>query len=250
MLLSWSKMDVTKRILAIIPAYNEAKSIAAVIDNIRTSVPQADIIVVNDGSADTTENIAEAKGTIVLNLPYNMGIGGAVQTGYKFAAQNGYDIAVQVDADGQHPVNEIPRLVEAITNHEADMVIGSRYVEMSEKEASFTRAMGKWVLAKVITLLTGQRITDSSSGFRVINQRVICLFSHRYPRDYPEPESIALLIREGLRVKEIPVEMNGRTSGRSSITMLKGIYYVIKVTLAILIDKFEPRVQLKESKVR
>lgn len=239
-------MTTSKKILIIIPAYNEAPCIGDVIDNIKKNAPSADIVVVNDGSIDKTAAMAEAKGVVVLSLPYNMGIGGAVQTGYKYAQEMGYEIAVQVDADGQHPVDQINKLLDTIIEDHADMVIGSRYIQANEREPSFVREAGKWVLAKALTLLTGQRITDSSSGFRAANRKVIYLFSHVYPRDYPEPESIAFLIREGLRVKEIPVTMNGRTSGQSSITLIAGIYYVIKVILAVFIDRFEKRIMLKE----
>lgn len=238
-------MDVEtqgKKILIIMPAYNEADCIGNVIDNIKRNAPFADIVVVNDGSLDKTGAIAKTRGAVVLNLPYNMGIGGAVQTGYVYAKEMNYDIALQVDADGQHPAKEIPKLVNAVINDKADLVIGSRYMETSDSESVFTRAVGKWILAKVLTLFTRQRITDCSSGFRAMNTKAINLFSHIYPRDYPEPESIAFLVKEGLRVKEIPVKMNGRVSGQSSISFIAGIYYVIKVILAIFIDQFECRV--------
>ena len=237
------------KVLIIIPAYNEAQSIGTVIDNIRSHAPWADIVVVNDGSRDATAQIAEARGAFVLNLPYNLGIGGAVQTGYKFAAEMGYDIAVQVDGDGQHPADMIPGLVAAVKNDEADMVIGSRYVENSEREPSLPRSLGKWILATIISLLTGQRITDSSSGFRAANRKVIHLLARMYPRDYPEPESVALLLHEKLRIKEVPVQMNQRHAGESSITLWNGIYYVIKATLAIMVDMLEERVLPEESQV-
>lgn len=227
------------KILIIIPALNEAKSIEAVIDNIRRHIPSADIAVINDGSRDTTASLADTKGTIVLNLPYNLGIGGAVQTGYKFAKDEGYDIAVQVDADGQHPASEIKRLIKVIKDDDVDMVIGSRYVEKNERETSIPRFIGKWVLTNSISLLTGQRITDISSGFRAVNQKVFSLLAHTYPRDYPEPESLVLLLRMKFRVKEVPVQMDQRRTGRSSITLLKGIYYVVKVMVATSIDVLE-----------
>ena len=235
-------MTEQHKVLIIVPAFNEAQSIAAVIDSVRNHAPWADIVVVNDGSLDATARIAEAKGVFVLNLPYNLGIGGAIQTGYKFAVEMGYDIAVQVDGDGQHPAEMIPRLVAAVQNDEADMVIGSRYVESSEREPSLPRALGKWILATIISLLTGQRITDSSSGFRAANRKVIHLLACMYPRDYPEPESVGLLLHRKFRIKEVPVRMNQRYAGESSITLLKGIYYVIKATLAIIVDMFEDRV--------
>jgi glycosyltransferase involved in cell wall biosynthesis len=231
-----------KKILVIIPAYNESKSIGSVIDDVRKYLSSADIAVVNDGSLDETGGIAEGKGVFVLNLPYNLGIGGAVQTGYKFAAEREYEVAVQVDADGQHPPQAIPGLIEAVHNDEADMVIGSRYIENEDREPSLTRSLGKSLLSGVVSFLAGQTITDSSSGFRAMNRRVIHLLASRYPRDYPEPESVILLVREKFRVKEIPVRMNRRMAGKSSITLSKGLYYVIKVIVATVIDMFEKRI--------
>jgi len=239
-------MNVSSRVLIIIPAYNEAASLAHVIDSIRASAPWADIAVVNDGSRDATPRIARAKSVILLNLPYNLGIGGAVQTGYKFAAEFGYDIAVQVDGDGQHPAEEIPKLIDAIRDDEADMIIGSRYIENAREEQSLSRGLGKWILATAISLLAGQRMTDISSGFRAANRNVIHLLAHMYPRDYPEPESVALLLHERFRIKEVPVRMKQRYAGESSITLLNGVYYVIKVMLATIIDLYEGRVSLEE----
>lgn len=235
-----------KKILIIIPAYNESKTIGSVIDNVRKYVSSADIVVVNDGSSDDTRQISERKGVFVLNLPYNLGIGGAVQTGYKFAAERGYEIAVQVDADGQHPPEGIPALIEAVQNDEADMVIGSRYIENEDRDPSLVRGLGKSLLSSVVSFLAGQTITDSSSGFRAMNRRVVHVLAGMYPRDYPEPESVVLLTREKFRVKEIPVRMNRRMVGESSITLSKGIYYVIKVIVATVIDMFEKRILPEE----
>lgn len=232
--------------LIIIPAYNEAKSIGTVIDNIRHHASHVDILVVNDGSLDDTARIAEEKDVFVLNLPYNLGIGGAVQTGYKFACEMDYDIAVQVDGDGQHPAGEISKLIKTVQDDEADIVIGSRYIENNDKHLFTIRRLGKWLLSNTITVLTGLRITDSSSGFRAVNRKVMELFAQRYPRDYPEPETVAFLVREKFRVKEIPVTMNQRDSGESSISFSRGIYYIIKVVLAITIKMFEKRLSQKE----
>jgi glycosyltransferase involved in cell wall biosynthesis len=232
--------------LVIIPAYNEADSIGLVIDKIREYAGEADIVVINDGSEDDTSVIAEAKGVNVLNLPYNIGIGGAVQTGYKFALEMGYGIAIQVDGDGQHPADSINKLIDGIKNNEADMIIGSRYIQGDVRESSMIRATGKWILAKIISLLTGQQVTDSSSGFRAANRKTIKLLARMYPRDYPEPESIVFLVRENFQVKEIPVKMTERSTGQSSITLLKGVYYVIKIVLATIIDMFKKRIAEKE----
>ena len=239
-------MGEREKNLIIIPAYNEAESIGTVIDNIRHHAPHVDIVVVNDGSLDDTARIAEEKGVFVLNLPYNLGIGGAVQTGYKFACEMDYDIAVQVDGDGQHPAAEISKLIETIQDDKADIVIASRYIEDNDRELFTIRRLGKWLLSNTITVLTGLRITDSSSGFRAVNRKVMELFAQRYPRDYPEPETVAFLVREKFRVKEIPVAMNQRDLGESSITFSRGIYYIIKVVLAITIKMFEKRLSQKE----
>ncbi|MFH1776659.1 MAG: glycosyltransferase family 2 protein [Candidatus Omnitrophota bacterium] len=239
-------MSKNSKTLIIIPALNEARNIERVIDNIKRHVSWADIAVINDGSHDQTAHLAEAKGAIVLNLPYNLGIGGAVQTGYKFAWEMGYDIAVQVDADGQHPASEIHRLIGAIKDDQVDMAIGSRYVENSEQEKSFPRFVGKRVLAHALSMLAGQKITDSSSGFRAANQKVMSVLARRYPRDYPEPESLLMLLRGKFKVKEIPVKMDQRHMGKSSISLRKGIYYVIKALIAALIDMFEEKILREE----
>ena len=234
-------MTRQNKVLIIVPAYNEAQSIGAVIDSIRTNAPWADIVVVNDGSRDATAQIAEARGAFVLNLPYNLGIGGAVQTGYKFAAEMGYDIAVQVDSDGQHPASEIGRLVRALDEHQVDVVIGSRYLENRGYKTPLTRLLGIKLVGRVVSLLIGQRVTDTSSGFRAANRRVIHLFARLYPRDYPEPESLVLLHHHEFNIKEIPIPMNQRIGGRSSISFVTGIYYVIKVLLATVMDVFKAK---------
>lgn len=235
-------MTAFSETLIIIPAYNEAASLAHVIDNVRAAVPWADIVVVNDGSRDATADIARSSGVFILNLPYNLGIGGAVQTGYKFAARMGYEVAVQVDGDGQHPAGAIERLVEVLTTTNANMVIGSRYIPGGSYNTPFTRLVGIRILSAIISLLAGQRVTDTTSGFRAVDRRVLCFLAHMYPRDYPEPESVALLCREGFRIAEEPVAMRERMEGESSISLLGGLYYVMKVLLATFIDVFEKRV--------
>jgi glycosyltransferase involved in cell wall biosynthesis len=226
-----------RRVLIIIPAYNEAESIGGVIDGIKNHAPWADIVVVNDGSLDATARIAEAKGAFVLNLPYNLGIGGAVQTGYKFASDQGYDIAVQVDGDGQHPAEEIPKLLSVLQTEQADMAIGSRFVSgCSGYQVPFARLVGIKILSAFILLLSHQRITDPTSGFRAVNRDAIRLLARMYPRDYPEPEVVVLLYRAGYSIAEVPVKMNQRVGGTSSITLLGGLFYIVKVLLAIAID--------------
>lgn len=222
------------KILIIIPAYNEEGSISSVIGDIRQHVPEADILVVNDGSSDSTEQLAEAAGARVLTLPYNVGIGGGMQTGYLYAQRMGYDIAVQMDADGQHPAEELPKLI-AMTG-EYDLVIGSRYTEATSYRSSRMRRAGMLFFSGLVTLVTGQRFTDTTSGFRAAGRKVIDLYAIYYPMDYPEVESIVYLKRKGCRIAEVSTEMRRRTAGRSSITPWKSVYYMLKVTLAVLMS--------------
>lgn len=226
--------------LVIVPAYNEAQSIARVIGEIRHCVPWADIAVMNDGSMDTTGNAAAGAGAMVLNLPHNVGIGACVQTGYLFAARQGYAVVVRNDGDGQHDPEDIPVMIRALAQQDADMVIGSRYIDGRGYVASLPRRAGSMILARLISTITRQRITDPTSGFTVCNRRAILLCAEVYPHDYPEPESIVLLHRAGLRLHEIPVTMKPRTGGRSSITALRSVYYMIKVILAILVSLLRP----------
>jgi glycosyltransferase involved in cell wall biosynthesis len=227
------------RTLVIIPAYNEADSLAYVIENVQANANWVDIAVVNDGSRDTTPDIARQKGVVLLNMPYNVGIGGAVQTGYKYAAKMGYDVAVQVDGDGQHPANQIEHLVTSLIDTGANMVIGSRFVENNTYTASISRSVGIQILSRIISLLARQHVTDTTSGFRAVDRRAIRYLAVMYPRDYPEPETIILLQREGFRIVEVPIVMKERMGGVSSITFLKGLYYIVKVLLAIMIDMFK-----------
>jgi glycosyltransferase involved in cell wall biosynthesis len=239
---------VDRRVLVIIPAYNEEDSLSHVIDSVRANAPCADIVVVNDGSVDATASIARGKGVILLNLPYNLGIGGAVQTGYKFADERGYDVAVRIDGDGQHPAQAIPELLSKLQIGRADMVIGSRFVSgRSEYRVPFTRLAGIKILSGVISLLSRRPVTDPTSGFRAANRDVIRLLARMYPRDYPEPEAIVLLQREGYSIAEVAVEMNPRSGGTSSISLLDGLFYIVKVLLAIAIDMVKPLAGLARS---
>jgi glycosyltransferase involved in cell wall biosynthesis len=224
------------RTLIIIPALNEADSIAYVIGLIRQHVPWADIAVIDDGSSDDTAAIARTHGAIVLSQPYNVGIGTAVQTGFMYAARHGYEVAVQNDGDGQHNPAEIPLLIERLRASGADLVIGSRYIEDRGYVTPWTRRIGIIILAKFISLLMRQTFTDPTSGFRASSRRAIELCAHTYPFDYPEPEAIVLLRRAGLDVIEMPVTMNPRYGGKSSITPFRSAYYMVKVMLAIFID--------------
>lgn len=226
--------------LIIVPAWNEQDSLAAVIAAIHTHVPFADIAVINDGSTDRTGEIADAHAAtdsrvIPLHMPHNVGIGVGVQTGMIYAERGGYEVAVQTDGDGQHPPEQIPRLIERLMQGDADIVIGSRFIDRAGFQSSFARRVGIRVLSWLIRRITGEPITDPTSGFRASNRKTIRYCARDYPYDYPEPEAIVLLHRAGLRVREIPVTMLERQGGRSSITAFRSAYYMIKVILAILI---------------
>lgn len=224
-----------KRLLVIIPAYNEEASLAKVIGDVWTAVPEAEIVVINDGSYDRTPQVARSAGAHVVNLPYNLGIGAAMQTGFMFADENGFDYAVQVDGDGQHDPREIAVILEPVMRGEADVVIGSRYIEDRGYVTPKARRMGIIILAHYISLLTRRKATDTTSGFRASNRRVIELCARYYPSDYPEPESLVLFRQMGFTVQERPVTMNARYGGISSITPLRSANYMVKVMLAILV---------------
>ncbi|MFZ2257176.1 MAG: glycosyltransferase family 2 protein [Clostridiaceae bacterium] len=222
------------KILAVIPAYNEEKSIAAVIQDIRHFNPDIDILVIDDGSMDNTYKEAKSAGAKVISLPRNLGIGGAVQTGYKYANGRDYDVVIQVDGDGQHDPKDLMKLVSLIKSNEADLVIGSRFLKETEYESSFMRQLGINFFSKLVSILCGTKYYDTTSGYRAANKAAIALFSSYYPKDYPEVETIVYAIKKGLTVKEVSVDMNQRQGGKSSITPLKSIYYMIKVTLALI----------------
>lgn len=230
------------RILVILPALNEGPNIAAVVQGIRAQLPAADVLVINDGSLDNTVQQARAAAAMVLSLPYNVGIGAAVQTGFKFAAAHNYDVVVRSDGDGQHAPASIRRLLESLQADEADVVIGSRFLdEQGDYGTPAARRLGISILAKLLSVITSQRITDPTSGFAAFNRPAIRLFAQVYPHDYPEPEAIVILHRSRLRQVEIPVSMTPRQHGNSSITPLRSVYYMIKVTLAILIHLLRRR---------
>lgn len=226
-------------ILIIIPAFNEEENINSLIKNIKEYKHNynIDVLVINDQSTDKTSLICKKTGVNVVDLPCNLGIGGAVQTGYKFASLYNYDIAIQVDGDGQHNPEYIEKLVEPIVCGDSDMVIGSRYINQIGFQSSFMRRIGIRYLKYLINVLTGLKITDPTSGYRACSKELIQIFAENYPKDYPEPESIMYIKRKGLLVSEVPVIMNERVGGQSSINFHRSIYYMIKVSLAIVFDK-------------
>lgn len=223
--------------LIIIPAYNEAENIERVVNNLIENYPQYDYIIINDGSTDATEEICKENGYQVLNLPINMGIGGAVQTGYCYARDNGYDAAVQIDGDGQHDVSFLESMLEFLETKQADVVIGSRFMEKEGFQSSQLRRVGIKFLSVLGWILTGNMVKDITSGYRVVNRRFIRVFSEDYPADYPEPEAMVIAAVHGGRIVEYPVVMRERENGESSITLKKSIYYMCKVTLAMLIRR-------------
>ena len=227
--------DRKKKVLVIIPAYNEAENIVHVVKHMMEAAPKYDYLVINDGSTDNTPDLCRRENYRYLDLPINMGIGGAVQAGYIYARKYDYDIAVQMDGDGQHDIAYLDRLLEPIANGEADVVIGSRFLEKEGFQSTLSRRMGINILSGLIWLVTGRHIMDVTSGYRVVNKMFIKIYSEDYPMDYPEPEAIVAAIMHLGRVKEVPVRMRAREGGISSITFKKSIYYMIKVTLAILI---------------
>ena len=223
--------------LIIIPAYNEAENIEVVVNNLRDYYPQFDYVIVNDGSTDNTAEICEKCGYVCINLPINLGIGGAVQTGYKYALENGYDIAVQMDGDGQHDPAFLEDMEKIVESGDADAVIGSRFVEKEGFQSSVTRRVGIIFLSVLGKILTGVRLKDITSGYRMVNRKMIRIYAEDYPSDYPEPEAMVIAAIYGCRIKEYPVVMKERISGTSSINLKRSVYYMIKVSLAMMVRR-------------
>lgn len=220
--------------LIIVPAYNEEKSIYNVVTSIKFNIPWADVVVINDGSKDNTYLEAKKAGAKVINLIENLGIGGAVQSGYIYALKKEYDIAVQVDGDGQHNPADLNLLLREIEKGNTDMVIGSRFVEETGYKASAFRNIGIKYFSNLVSKLCGKSYYDTTSGYRLVNKKGIELFSSYYPKDYPEVETIVYACKKGLNVKEVKVNMNEREAGKSSITPIRAIYYMAKVTMSTL----------------
>lgn len=227
--------------LIIIPAYNESESIENTVKDIIENAPEFDYIVINDCSTDNTREICENNGFNIVNLPINLGIGGAVQTGYRYAQEYNYDIAVQVDGDGQHDPAFLNEMANVLEKEDVDMVIGSRFIDKEGFQSSTMRRFGIKYFTVLIKILTGKTITDPTSGLRMIGKNVIDIYSKDYPKDYPEPESVVAILRRKLKVKEIPVIMRNRQGGVSSINMKKSVYYMVKVTIAILIERIRKK---------
>jgi hypothetical protein len=224
--------------IAIVPALNEEGAIGLVIDEIRAFDGSFDIVVVDDGSADRTGRVAAERGAHVLRLPFNLGIGGAVQTGFRFAFENGYDLAVRVDGDGQHDPSELPKIVAPVLAGKADICVGSRFAGERSYRSSRSRRAGIHLLAWIVSRIIGQRVTDTTSGFQALNRRGIALFAADYPHDYPEVEATVMVAKHRLRLVEVPVTMRERAAGRSSITAVRSVYYMAKVLLAIFVNVF------------
>ena len=224
--------------LIIIPAYNESESIEKTVRDIIENAPSFDYVVINDCSTDNTRQICEDNGFNIVNLPVNLGIGGAVQTGYKYALENGYDIAIQFDGDGQHDINYVKTICKPIIDGEADFVIGSRYLDdtTSGFKSTFMRRLGKNIISVMIKWFWKQKITDPTSGFRAGNKEVIKNFAKEYPSDYPEPESTVTLLKLGYKVVEKPVNMKEREAGESFANAWTSCLYMLKVSLAIIVD--------------
>jgi len=228
--------------IAIVPCLNEEGSIGGVIDEIRSFDAGFEIVVVSDGSVDRTAEVAAEHGARVLRLPFNLGIGGAVQTGFRYAWENGYELAVRVDGDGQHDPAELPKILAPVLAGEADSAVGSRFAGSDGHRSSRSRRVGIRILARTVSALVGQRVTDTTSGFQVLNRLGIQLFAADYPHDYPEVEATVMVIKHRLRLIEVPVTMRERTHGRSSIRGFSTVYYMAKVLLAIFVGTFRRNV--------
>ncbi len=241
---TWENRAV--RTLVFIPAWNEEASVAGVIADVRKSLPEADLLVVDDGSTDGTVAAAREAGALVASLPFNQGLGAALQTGYLYALRNGYDACAHLDADGQHPPEEVARLLEEITADRADLVIGSRYHAgavsgSGDYRPTFSRRIGTSVFRFFLTLATRQRFTDTTSGMRAANRRVMALFSKHYSPDFAEIESLQLAVRQGLRVEELPVRMLERAGGTSFLTPVRSAFFIFKGLVVLLVGQFRPR---------
>jgi glycosyltransferase involved in cell wall biosynthesis len=228
--------------IALVPALNEEGGVGRVIGEIRAFDPDLEIVVVDDGSVDRTSHVAAAAGAHVLRLPFNLGIGGAVQTGFRYAFENGYDMVVRVDGDGQHDASQLGALIEPVLDGRADIVVGSRFAGMSGYRQSLSRNIANRVFATTASLVSRERVTDPSSGFQALNRRAIALFAADYPHEFPEVEATVMVARHRLRRVEVPVAMRERVAGRSSIDLFHSVYFMAKVLLALFVGLFRGKV--------
>jgi glycosyltransferase involved in cell wall biosynthesis len=228
----------TVKRIAIVPAFNEERNVGRVLDELRAIDPGLAVVVVSDGSTDRTAEVASARGAYVIRLPFNLGIGGAVQTGFRYAWEEGYELAVRLDGDGQHDPGELGILVAPVVAGEADLAVGSRFVAGGGYRSSAARRIGIRVLARVVSLIARQRLTDTTSGFQACNRRAISLYAADLPHDYPEVEGMVMAIKHRIRLVEVPVTMREREHGSSSIGTLGSIYYMVKILLALFVDLF------------
>ena len=223
--------------LIIIPAYNEEPSLGTMLGEIRQFLPGVDVVVVNDCSLDRTAAVARRHGAAVLDLPCNLGVGGAMQAGFRYAFERGYRFAIRCDGDGQHPPEEIPKLVAAMAEGGFDLVIGSRFLEGNSYRSTAFRSAGIRGLSLMLSFICRTRVTDPTSGFQMLNRPLLCNFAHSYPSDYPEPESLALMRRQGYTFCEVPTRFRARLAGKSSIQSWGTVYYALKVGLALMVDR-------------
>jgi glycosyltransferase involved in cell wall biosynthesis len=232
--------DKSERVLVLIPAYNEQATIKEVVGGAQGAVPHADVLVIDDGSVDNTAQEAESAGAFVVRHPFNLGIGGAVQTGLKFAQRGDYDAVIRLDGDGQHNPSDIPKLHAILQTDHIDVVIGSRFLDTTRNmQIPFLRWLGICTFAALVSLLTGRRATDTTSGFSAMNRRAVDALVTYMPQDYPEVESRIVLHKAGLKTLELPARMNARLSGVSSINSWRSIYYALKVSVAVLIGSLK-----------
>ena len=229
--------DALKRI-AIVPAYNEERNVGRVIDELRAFDAGLHVVIVSDGSLDRTAEVALEHGAHVVKLPFNLGIGGAVQTGFRYAHENGYELVVRCDGDGQHDPSQLPKVLAPVLAGEADIAVGSRFAGDEGYRSSATRRVGIRLLALIVSAIARQRVTDTTSGFQALNAKALALFAADYPHDYPEVEGMVMTIKHRLRLCEVPVTMREREHGRSSITALRSFYYMAKVLLALFVGVF------------
>ena len=235
-----SMQPTLQNTLLIIPAFNEEASISTLLDEIEDAVPGMAVLIISDGSSDGTNRVVRASSTLLLDLPCNLGVGGAVQAGFQYAFTHGYDFAVRIDADGQHPPSEITKLMDRMAESSTNMVIGSRFLGETEYRSTLFRSCGIRALAMFLSVICRKRVTDPTSGFQLIDRKLLTVFSWCYPSEYPEPEALALIRRQGYECEEVAVSFRARFSGESTMTHWGTLYFTLKVFLALIIDRARP----------